>query len=334
MPRRPFDAAALTVAVLLASCGGAGAGGSADDDGRLRVVTTVSPITSIVAAVAGDAAEVEGIVPEGENSHEFSPRPRVARLLADADIVFVNGLALEEPTIRLAKANLDDDARLVELGPSAVDRHEWVFDVSFPETEGNPNPHVWTSPAHGRRYAAAVRDALVASDPHHAGTFRSNHRRLDARLRHLDAAVRQATATVPPHRRKLLTYHDSFPYFAKEYGWTVIGAIQPSDFSEPSPRDVADLIRQIESENVPAVFGSEVFPSPVLRQIGRETGVRYIDTLRDDDLPGRPGDDDHTYVGLLVADFVTMVEALGGDASALEDVPVTATVPDRARYPQ
>lgn len=330
--RRRLAAAVPATALLLASCAGAGAG--AGDDRRLRLVTTVSPITSIVSAVAGEAADVEGIVPEGENSHEFAPRPRTARLLAQADVVLVNGLALEEPTIRLAKANLDDGARIVELGPGAISRAEWVFDFGFPETEGNPNPHVWTSPAHGRRYATVVRDSLVAADPDNAATFRRNHRRLDARLEQLDAALRAATATVPPHRRKLLTYHDSFPYFAKEYGWTVIGAIQPSDFSEPSPRDVARLIRQIESESVPAVFGSEVFPSPVLRQIGQETGVRYIDTLRDDDLPGRPGDDEHTYVGLLVADFVTIVEALDGDASALKAVPVTATAPDRARYPQ
>jgi hypothetical protein len=85
---------------------------------------------------------------------------------------------------------------------------------------------------------------------------------------------------------------------------------------------------------VPAVFGSEVFPSPVLEQIGRETGVRYVDVLRDDDLPGEPGDPEHSWLGLMRFDYVTIVEALGGDAAALEAVPIEPTAPDEAAYPQ
>jgi ABC-type Zn uptake system ZnuABC Zn-binding protein ZnuA len=100
----------------------------------------------------------------------------------------------------------------------------------------------------------------------------------------------------------------------------VVGAIQPSDFAEPPPQDVARLIDQIREEDLPAIFGSEVFPSPVLEQIAAETGATYVDDLRDDDLPGEPGDPDHTYLGLMVFDFRTIVEALGGDASSLDTV--------------
>ena len=105
---------------------------------------------------------------------------------------------------------------------------------------------------------------------------------------------------MPPENRKLLTYHDSFPYFAREYGWQIIGAIQPSDFADPTPQEVAALIDQIRREHVPAIFGSEVFPSPVLEQIASETGAQYVDDLRDDDLPGENGDPDHSYFGLMV----------------------------------
>ncbi|HXF36487.1 MAG TPA: metal ABC transporter substrate-binding protein, partial [Actinomycetota bacterium] len=122
--------------------------------------------------------------------------------------------------------------------------------------------------------------------------------------------------------RKLLTYHDSFPYFAREYGWEIIGAIQPSDFSEPTPQEVARLIDQIRRAGVPAIFGSEVFPSPVLEQIARETGARYVDDLRDDDLPGEPGEPDHSYLGLMVFDYRTFMGALGGDASAFDRLDV------------
>jgi len=97
----------------------------------------------------------------------------------------------------------------------------------------------------------------------------------------------------------------------------VIGAIQPSDFSEPSPREVAALIDQVRAESVPAIFGSEVFPSRVLEQIGREAHVRYYDELRDDDLPGAETAPEHSYFGMLQFDVQLMAEALGGDPSPL-----------------
>ena len=146
----------------------------------------------------------------------------------------------------------------------------------------------------------------------------------------MDAAVRSATETVAEEDRKLLTYHDSFPYFAREYGWEVVGAIQPSDFAEPTPQEIVGLIEQIRAEDLPAIFGSEVFPSPVLEQIAAETGATYVDDLRDDDLPGEAGDPDHSYLGLMVFDFTTIVRALGGDPAPFEDVDVTNLVSDAA----
>jgi ABC-type Zn uptake system ZnuABC Zn-binding protein ZnuA len=114
----------------------------------------------------------------------------------------------------------------------------------------------------------------------------------------------------------------------------VIGAVQVSSFEDPTPKEVAALIQQVRGERVPAIFGSEVFPSPVLAQIGRETGVRYVDQLRDDDLPGEPGDPDHSWLGLMRSNFTTMVSSLGGDPSSLVAVQVENAAPDRAEYPQ
>jgi ABC-type Zn uptake system ZnuABC Zn-binding protein ZnuA len=211
---------------------------------------------------------------------------------------------------------------------------EYLYDSSFPEDGGKPNPHLWTNPPMADRYAAIVKDTLVELDPDNADAYEDNYTAFSARVDQLDAAVREATATLDPGRRKLLTYHDAYAYFADEYGWEVIGAIQPSDFAEPSPREVADLITQVRNTGVPAIFGSEVFPSPVLEQIGDEAGVRYVDVLRDDDLPDEPGSGEHSLLGLLRFDYVTMTEALGGDASALEALDVSIETPDGADYPQ
>jgi ABC-type Zn uptake system ZnuABC Zn-binding protein ZnuA len=100
----------------------------------------------------------------------------------------------------------------------------------------------------------------------------------------------------------------------------VIGAVQPSDFAQPTPQDMVALIKQLKAEGVPAIFGSEVFPSKVLDQIGREAKVQFIDTLRDDDLPGELDDPRHTYVGMMKENVETMARVLGGDPSALKGI--------------
>lgn len=351
-PRRSAWTAAVAAGVLiLAACGddtaetttssptatsADGCDGGTPVEGRpLRVASTVAPITSIIANVVGDAPTVvTGLVPEGTNSHTFEPPPSLAATLSDADVVFINGLVLEEPTKDLALANLSEGAVLCELGTRILPREEWIFDFSFPEEGGKPNPHLWTNPPMAQQYAEIARDVLSRLDPANAADYAANTAGFITQIDELDAAVAEATATIPPEQRLLVTYHDAYAYFAKRYGWTVLGAIQPSSFDEPTAREVAQLIDQIRDTGVPAIFGSEVFPSPVLAQIGDETGVRYIDVLRDDDLPGAPGDLDHSWLALMRFNFVTMVEALGGDASALTALDVTPLVPDNATYPQ
>lgn len=300
----------------------------------LRIATTVAPITSIVANIAGGLADIEGIVPEGTNSHTFEPAPSVAALLSKADVVFVNGLVLEEPTKELTVANLRDDASFCELGTATLPVADYVYDFSFPKEGGKPNPHLWTNPPMAQKYAMLVRDVLVKADPANADAYRANASAYLTKLDELDAAVRTATDTVPASQRVLLTYHDAYAYFARTYGWKVLGAIQPSSFDEPTPAEVGRLISQVRETGVPAIFGSEVFPSPVLEQIGRETGVQYIDVLRDDDLPGSPGDPEHSFLGLMQFDYVTIVTALGGDPAAIASLDLTDVAPDTAEYPQ
>jgi ABC-type Zn uptake system ZnuABC Zn-binding protein ZnuA len=326
MQQLPTTVRGLLGPLLAAALAGAGCStgaGSSADDGLVQVVTTVSPITNIVQNVGGERVRITGIVPEGTNSHTFEPAPSDAAVMTEADIVFVNGLHLEEPTRELAETNVPEGVRIVELGAMTITPDEYIYDFSFPREAGDPNPHLWTNLPYASRYAEIVRDELSEIDPRGAEAYAANHEAFATRLDELDAAVREATESVPPENRKLLTYHDSFPYFAREYGWSVIGAIQPSDFSDPTPQEVARLIDQVAGESVPAIFGSEVFPSPVLEQIAAESGADYIDDLRDDDLPGENGDPDHSYVGLMVFDLTTFVGALGGDTSVLEAIDVT-----------
>ena len=332
---RTVAASGLVTAALLAlSACASGTGANRGDDGKLLVATTVAPITSIAAAIAGDKANVEGIVPEGTNSHTFEPAPQVAELLSTADVIFVNGLQLEEPTKELAQSNMKSGAEIVDLGDEALPEDQWIFDFSFPEEDGKPNPHLWTDPTYAAKYATVIADTLVERDPDNADYYRANERAFVKQTEDLADALRADQKTVPDGNLRLLTYHDAYAYFARTFGWQVIGAVQPKNFEDPTPQEVAALIDQVKAQQVPTIFGSEVFPSAVLEEIGRATGARYEDTLRDDDLPGEPGDAEHSWLGLMQYDYITMIEGLGGTAENLQALTVENVAPDEAVYPQ
>ncbi len=327
-------ALAAAAAVLASGLSGCAASRASEAGHGLRIVTTVAPITSIVANIGGARVQITGLVPEGTNSHTFEPRPSDARAIGAADVIFANGLQLEEPLRRLAERTKRPGTPIVELGGRVLPPAGYIFDFSFPVKDGKPNPHLWTDPLYAIRYAGVIRDELVRLDEANRSYYDANLAAFRAKASALDRALRTAQRTVPGGRLELLTYHDAYAYFARDYGWRVIGAVQPKDFEDPTAREVAALIDQVRRARVRTIFGSEVFPSKVLAQIGRETGARYEDTLRDDDLPGRPGDREHSWFGLMRYDFRTMVAGLGGDPAALDALDVADVAPDRARYPQ
>ncbi len=330
----PSLSAAIALVLLSAVLAGCGASDQYARDNRLSVVATVAPITSIVAQIGGDRVRLSGLIPEGTNSHTYEPRPSSAEALSAADVLYTNGLGLEGPTVRLARQVMPEQSAIVPLGNLVLPRSRWIYDFSFPRSGGRPNPHLWTDPPLALAYAREVRDDLGRRDSAGRNYYAANYRRFATAVGRLDRAARTAFATIDPSARMLLTYHDGYAYFARDYGFRVIGAIQASDFEDPTPREVAALIGQVRAEQVPAIFGSEVFPSPVLAQIGRETGVRYVDRLRDDDLPGRPGERRHSWLGLMRFNYAAIVTALNGDAAALDRLSLAAVPRDLASYPQ
>lgn len=331
-PVRHVLPAALSLAVLMAVTACSSDDESASD--QLKVATTVAPITSIAANVGGDKVDIEGIVPEGTNSHTFEPAPQVAELLSTADIVLINGLQLEEPTKELAESNMKDDAVLVEVGDEVLPPEDYIFDFSFPEEDGKPNPHLWTDPTYAVEYAEVIANTFSEQDPDNSAYYAKNLKAFTAKASDLADALRADQESVPEGNLKLVTYHDAYAYFAKNFGWDVVGAVQPKNFEDPTPIEVARIIDQVNAEDVQTIFGSEVFPSDVLEEVGRATGARYEDTLRDDDLPGEPGDDDHSWLSLMRYNYVTMIEGLGGTVQQLPSVDISDVAPDEAEYPQ
>lgn len=322
----------LACLIFLSSCGREEKKSSVTTATKLNVVTSVAPITSIVENIGGDKINLVGIIPEGIDSHTFEPIPSDAKLLSKADLIIMNGLDLEIPTVKLAQTNLKKGAAIIFLGERAIKQSDYIYDFSFPKEKGHPNPHLWLNPEYAMRYTEIIRDELSRRDPENKTAYEQNAERFLERLQALDQALVDDIKTIPPNNRRLLTYHDSWPYFARRYGFQVLGAAQPSDFSDPSPREVARLIDQIRKEKVPALFGSEVFPSPVLEQIARETKSRYIDKLRDDELPGKPGEPRHSYIGMMVENFTIMFEALGGSVEELKKIDPSPVAGSHADY--
>lgn len=287
---------------------------------KLKVVTTVAPLTNIVLNVGGNRIDVHGIIPDGSDSHTFEPAPSDSKYMAEADLIIVNGLHLEDPTLKLANSAKKAATPIVMLGDNTITEQEWLFDFSFPKDKGDPNPHLWMNPRYAMNYAKLTHAQLVKLDPAGKDYYDKNLAAFTTKVQALYDGIKIAAQTVPPEQRRLLTYHDSWAYWAREYNWQVLGAIQPADFKEPSAKEVADLISQIKKEKVRAIFGSEVFPSPILEQIAKEGGAKFIDQLRDDEPPGKPGSPEHTYVGMLLDDMKIMFEALGGNVDALKNI--------------
>jgi len=212
------------------------------------------------------------------------------------------------------------DIQLLKLADGTINSTGWIFDFSFPKEQGHPNPHLWLNPGNAMKFANLTKDKLIEMDPNNTAYYTENAEKYIALLKQLDEGIKTAVQSVPPENRKLVTYHDSWAYFAPRYNMTVIGAVQPSDFSEPSPLDIAKLIDQIKTEKVPAIFASEVFSNRITDQIAKEAGVNIVQTLSDDALPGNLTSPNHTYVGMMLDNMENMVVPLGGNTSSLSNL--------------
>lgn len=290
------------------------------------VVTTVAPLTNIVSNIAGDRVQVQGIIPEGTDSHTFEPRPSDADVLSKANLILMNGLNLETPTEKLAQSSKPKQTKIYELGDNTITQKDWLFDFSFPKEKGDPNPHLWVNPKYAAAYAKLAAQQLTALDPDGKQYYATNLKNYLQQIDALDKVTRQVVASIPPQNRKLLTYHDSWAYWAREYDFDVIGAIQPADFQEPSAKDVARLIDQIRKTGVPAIFGSEVYPSTVEEQIAREAKVKTANTA-DDELPGQGSanamentNPQHTYIGMMANNLRILAENLGGNPKLVDSL--------------
>ena len=266
--------------------------------GTLNVVASFSILGDFVRNVGGDRVNVTTLVGPNADVHVYTPAPADAKTIADAKLVIVNGLGLEGWLPRLVQSASGKAAIIAASNGIA------------PLKLGtDADPHAWQSVSNAKIYVANIRDALAAADPADAAVFRANAERYLAELDALEAEVRTAVAKIPPERRKVISTHDAFGYFAEAYGIAFIAPLGVSTETEPSARDIAQIIDQIKKTKIPAVFLENMSDGRLIGRIAAETGAKVGGTLISDALTDEKGDSP-TYIAMVRHNIKALTNAL------------------------
>lgn len=264
----------------------------------LRVVASFSILADLVANVGGPDVEVHALVGRDADAHVYQPAPADVKRVAQADLVVVNGLHYEGWLTRLVQS-------AGFKGPVLV-----CSDGLTPRRMGaDPDPHAWQDLASARHYVARIRDALVQARPAQADALRRRAADYTAQLDALDRQTRADFATLPADRRRVVTSHDAFGYFAAAYGIEFLAAQRWNTDSEPSAADVARLIRQIRAQRAAALFVENISDPRLVQRIAQETGAVVGGTLYSDALSA-PGTAADTYLKLFRHNAQTLLAGL------------------------
>jgi len=266
---------------------------------RLNVVASFSILGDLVRNVGGERVNATTLVGPDGDVHVYVPTPADAKKIADARLVFVNGLGLEGWL-----------PRLVQSAGNKATISTATTGIAPLKLGSDADPHAWQSPLNAKIYVTNIRDALVAAAPADAEAFKSNANAYLAKLDALDGEVRQAVAQIPENRRKVISTHRAFGYFAAAYGVEFVAPQGVSTESEASARDIAGIITQIRAAKIPAVFLENISDPRLIRQIAAETGARVGGTLYSDSLTGEKGDSP-TYIDMVRHNIKALTSALG-----------------------
>lgn len=263
-------------------------------EGQITVVAETPVIAEFVQQVAGERATVHTLIPPGQDPHTYQLTAADLRLLSEADLVLLNGGTLAPAAERAVESQVDPERVIVvSAGIEALatsEEHEKHEEGEAEHDHGGVDPHFWLSVPNAIRYVEAIRDALTKVDPEGRELYAQNAARLIEQLEELDAWIRQQVASVPPERRLLVTGHQVFGYFAREYGFTLVGTLIPSTSTEaePSAEDLRHLIEVIRSQQVPAIFVEQGISPALAQQVAEATGAKVVVGLVDQPDPNRP----------------------------------------------
>ena len=268
-------------------------GSAAYADDKVPVVASFSILGDIVQEIGGERVTVSTLVGANADAHVFQPAPQDAKRVAEAKLVVTNGLGFEGWIDRLIKAS--------GRKPMVVVASKGINPIKSKDDHGHGglDPHAWQDVGNVKRYAATIAAALAKIDPEGADDYARREAAYQAKLDALDAEIKASIAAIPVERRKLITSHDAFGYFAKAYGMTMIAPQGVSTETEASAKDVAKIIRQTKAEKIPAMFLENVTDPRLIEQISRETDIKIGGKLYSDALSAPDG---------LAGSYIAMME--------------------------
>jgi zinc/manganese transport system substrate-binding protein len=264
----------------------------------IKVVASFSILSDFVKNVGGERVDVATLVGPDSDVHVYVPAPADARKIAEAKLIVINGFGLEGWLPRLLQLSSEKAPIVTATNGIAPLR-----------LGSQADPHAWQSVANAKKYVANIRDALIAASPADAELFAKNADAYLAKLDTLEGDVRQAVAQIPQAKRKVISTHDAFGYFASAYGVQFIAPLGVSTETEASAKDIAGIIDQIRAEKIPAVFLEKMSDPRLIRRISAETGARIGGTLYSDSLTAEKGDAP-TYIDMVRHNIKALTSAL------------------------
>jgi len=304
---RRLVALLVALLVLSAACDSSSSSPSATASGY-RVMATTSVFADLARLALGDSVQIDSIIPAGVDVHTFEPSPTDAAKIAAADLILMNGLGLDEWVVSLVDAAHKSEADILRLGEGLDVSDAWSYLASpEAETEHAYDPHVWLDPTGAAHYVQRIVDRVVQDRPELTNTVLTASAKGFVALQDLDAEVRALFFDIPEAKRKIVTFHDAFGYFARAYNITIVGVAIASPGQDPSAREIAALIDAIRASGVASVFSEVQFPSKVLTSIATETGATVLADLYSDALGAAPGD---TYIGAMRANATAIASSM------------------------
>jgi ABC-type Zn uptake system ZnuABC Zn-binding protein ZnuA len=301
-------AVAAAIMFAIAGCkatatpGPAGSGGTGAPTpaaNALKVVTTTTVFADIVQNIGGSRVVVSSIIPPGVGPEDYEPKPDDARKLSDAQLIVSNGVGLDDFLQKLLASGTGGKTPQLVLGDG----------IPVITVDGEANPHFWLDPTLVKQdYLPAIAAKLSELDPAGKATFDANVLSYGAQLDALDVALKAEIETIPAANRKLVTFHDAFPYFAKHYGFELIGVILQNVGQDPSAADLATLVQKVKAAGVRAVFSEAQFSPKLTETLAQEAGITSVVTTLYNDALGPPPAD--TYLGLMRWNVDQIVPAL------------------------
>lgn len=286
-------------AMVVAACGSNAGSSGSPGASTLKVVTTTTVFADIVKNVGGDRVDVHSIIPPGVGPEDYEPKPDDAKALTGAALVVSNGVGLDDFLDGLLEANAGATGPRLVLG-------EGIPTITV---DGKPNPHFWLDPSLVvTHYLSAIQAKLTELDAAGADTYAANATAYAATLSAMDTELKNAADALPAANRKLVTFHDAFPYFARHYGFELVGVILANPGQELSAGDLAALVDTVKAAGVKAVFSEAQFSPALAETLADEAGItQVVTTLYNDALGPAPAD---TYVGMMRWNMAKIVEAL------------------------